>query len=413
MKSIIGSETIYFVGGYYEKKNSEITKYYFAGASRVAMRKTIVPQTDTLTYLFGDHLGSTSFAMDASTGSIVETRYKPWGEVRYTSQDMTLPTRYTFTGQYSHMDDSATDLGAAGFGLMFYNARWYDPLTGRFAQADTVVPGGMQGLDRYAYVNNSPLNYVDPSGHFTVDAIKSYISSQCAAEHDMGTIGYSSCYSQMLYSWQADGEWWNMLLAAKNGDVLFGTCSNYLGNCSWTATFEGGEGGSLTGISVNVGTSSSGVTYLENMTLNDVFKGNVVWGSRRYGDWTPSSVSWIGFYRPSTESGKSGSPAEWFIRKSSGYTLTQGAPGAKVSTITEEGISTMAGAAATDICLGFWLSALCGAAGYFLGTTVSDALDTQSTDYHYQVGPVYFNFQCTYCSSPDGRNYTMEYTSYR
>jgi hypothetical protein len=36
---------------------------------------------------------------------------------------------------------------------------------GRFAQADTIVPGGVQGLDRYAYVNNSPLNYVDPSGH--------------------------------------------------------------------------------------------------------------------------------------------------------------------------------------------------------------------------------------------------------
>jgi hypothetical protein len=25
------------------------------------------------------------------------------------------------------LNDSATDLGAAGFGLMLYNARWYDP----------------------------------------------------------------------------------------------------------------------------------------------------------------------------------------------------------------------------------------------------------------------------------------------
>jgi len=48
---------------------------------------------------------------------------------------------------------------------MFYNARWYDPSLGRFAQADSIVPGGMQGLDRYAYVNNNPLRYVDPSGH--------------------------------------------------------------------------------------------------------------------------------------------------------------------------------------------------------------------------------------------------------
>jgi len=48
---------------------------------------------------------------------------------------------------------------------MYYNARWYDPALGRFAQADTIIPGGVQGLDRYAYVNNSPMNYTDPSGH--------------------------------------------------------------------------------------------------------------------------------------------------------------------------------------------------------------------------------------------------------
>lgn len=69
------------------------------------------------------------------------------------------------------MDDSATDLGAAGFGLMFYNARWYDPLTGRFTQADSIIPNEIQGLDRYAYVNNSPIMYVDPSGHLSRDQI--------------------------------------------------------------------------------------------------------------------------------------------------------------------------------------------------------------------------------------------------
>jgi hypothetical protein len=36
---------------------------------------------------------------------------------------------------------------------------------GRFIQADTVVPGGVQGLDRYAYSYNNPVKYIDPSGH--------------------------------------------------------------------------------------------------------------------------------------------------------------------------------------------------------------------------------------------------------
>ncbi|NOH04094.1 MAG: hypothetical protein HND47_20050 [Chloroflexi bacterium] len=66
------------------------------------------------------------------------------------------PTQYTYTGQYSYTAD---------FGLMFYNARWYDPYLKRFAQADTIVPPGAQGLDRYLYALNSPIQYKDPSGH--------------------------------------------------------------------------------------------------------------------------------------------------------------------------------------------------------------------------------------------------------
>ncbi len=54
------------------------------------------------------------------------------------------------------------------FGLMFYNARWYDPTIGRFVQADSIVPGGVQGYDRYAYVGNNPVAYSDPSGHFAM-----------------------------------------------------------------------------------------------------------------------------------------------------------------------------------------------------------------------------------------------------
>jgi RHS repeat-associated protein len=69
------------------------------------------------------------------------------------------------------MDDPSTAGVTEGFGLMFYNARWYDPALGRFAQADSIVPGGVQGLDRYAAMNNNPVRYIDPSGHFSRDEI--------------------------------------------------------------------------------------------------------------------------------------------------------------------------------------------------------------------------------------------------
>ena len=54
-----------------------------------------------------------------------------------------------------------------GTGLMYYNARYYHPALGRFVSADTIVPeaGNPQSLNRYAYVLNNPLRYVDPNGN--------------------------------------------------------------------------------------------------------------------------------------------------------------------------------------------------------------------------------------------------------
>jgi hypothetical protein len=50
---------------------------------------------------------------------------------------------------------------------MDYNARFYDPLLGRFTSPDSIVPdaGSVVGYNRYAYVNNNPVRYSDPSGH--------------------------------------------------------------------------------------------------------------------------------------------------------------------------------------------------------------------------------------------------------
>jgi RHS repeat-associated protein len=47
---------------------------------------------------------------------------------------------------------------------------------GRFIQPDSIVPEAAQGVqawDRYAYANNSPIVYNDPSGHciFGIDTI--------------------------------------------------------------------------------------------------------------------------------------------------------------------------------------------------------------------------------------------------
>jgi RHS repeat-associated protein len=128
-------------------------KYYLAGGQRLAMRVRQNGQNDELYYLLTDHLGSTSVSYDAVTGQVIRQKYMPWGELRGTEN--ALPTDYTFTGQKWEQET----------GLMDFKARLYDPKLGRFISTDSVVPGGVQGLDRYAFVFNNPLRNTDPSGH--------------------------------------------------------------------------------------------------------------------------------------------------------------------------------------------------------------------------------------------------------
>ena len=60
----------------------------------------------------------------------------------------------TYTGQ---IKDEET-------GLMYYNARYYNPQTGLFIQADSVD----DGQNKYQYVGGNPVNMTDPSGNWCI-----------------------------------------------------------------------------------------------------------------------------------------------------------------------------------------------------------------------------------------------------
>jgi RHS repeat-associated protein len=107
-----------------------------------------------VSYRYRDQLGSVS-AIAKSYNSLLSKRwFHPWGTTQYSQR--TSPTDYAFTGQMQEGD------------IYFSNARWYDPTFGRFMQANTIVPTaqGIQGFDRYAYVNNNPVRYTDPGGRW-------------------------------------------------------------------------------------------------------------------------------------------------------------------------------------------------------------------------------------------------------
>ena len=118
----------------------------------------------TLYYVLKDHLGSASVVTDASGTILGENRYYPFGETRVTTG--TIFTDRLFTGQRE----------MAGLGIYHYGARFYSPKLGRFLSADSIVPGyaNPQNLNRFSYVTNNPLRYIDPSGHKECDEVDAY-----------------------------------------------------------------------------------------------------------------------------------------------------------------------------------------------------------------------------------------------
>jgi RHS repeat-associated protein len=148
-----GTTTLFLGGGAYEVhidgQTTTVTKYYAIAGQRV-MR-----DSSGLHYLMTDHLGSVAAVLDENGDLESDERYLPFGGLR----DSTgiSQTDFGFTGQRN-----LTDVG-----LMDYNARWYLPSVGRFISADPVVPaiGNPQSLNRYSYVLNSPLIFIDPRGH--------------------------------------------------------------------------------------------------------------------------------------------------------------------------------------------------------------------------------------------------------
>ena len=114
----------------------------------------------TFYYVLKDHLDSANVVTDSSGTIVGEDRFYPFGETRFTTG--TMFTDKLFTGQRSYTSD---------FGLYYYGSRWYDPALGRFIQPDSIVPNpaNPQDLNRFSYVRNNPLRYIDPTGHRACD----------------------------------------------------------------------------------------------------------------------------------------------------------------------------------------------------------------------------------------------------
>jgi len=106
-----------------------------------------------------NHVGSSSVVTDASGAEVARAEYKPYGEIIHSVSPGLDIFRSKFTGKEWDKDSE----------LYFFEARSFDPFTGRFLSADTELAGGpghfAAAYNPYAYANNNPIVFNDPSGH--------------------------------------------------------------------------------------------------------------------------------------------------------------------------------------------------------------------------------------------------------
>ena len=115
------------------------------------------------------------------------------------------------------LDTDRSPLGYAGHprdrgsGLVYMQARHYDPVLGRFLSNDPVgfTTLSPMSFNRYAYANNSPFAYADPDGQFAfLIAAGPYVPAAVAAAKTfligVGVIGSAALIQENLVQPQVD-----------------------------------------------------------------------------------------------------------------------------------------------------------------------------------------------------------------
>ena len=157
--------TTMYAEGLYERHTgstpgSSVHKYLIHVAGRQVAQIDRTEQGGAITattqsFLHDDLLGSAHVITDATGAVRHEQQFEPFGK----SDSPAFGTTNVSTGFTGHEHDPE-------LGLINMQGRLYDPGIGRFITPDPFVqaPFWSQGLNRYSYVANNPLNLTDPTG---------------------------------------------------------------------------------------------------------------------------------------------------------------------------------------------------------------------------------------------------------
>jgi RHS repeat-associated protein len=118
------------------------------------------PPTDTIHFFHPDHMGSSNVVTDANGVVVERTEFYPYGLPRYEEPS---PFQSTYRFADKELDRES--------GLMYFEARYYEPAIGRFVSVDPLaLSRPMTNLEapvlghRYAYAALRPLTLADSTG---------------------------------------------------------------------------------------------------------------------------------------------------------------------------------------------------------------------------------------------------------
>ena len=132
----------------------------------------------TVTYVYTDPQGTPLAEADAQGNITARFDYAPYGS-------MVMGVAPDGPGYTGHVNDPDT-------GLVYMQARYYDPVTARFLSVDPKTPaaGNSFNFNRYTYANNNPVVNIDPDGRQVAGTANSNVDWNERAKANAQIIGY-------------------------------------------------------------------------------------------------------------------------------------------------------------------------------------------------------------------------------
>ena len=156
---------------------------------------------------------------NASGAKIAKVSLHSWGNPKLTTLSSNSFSGYNPIRYRGYCFDEES-------GFYFLNARYYNPAWRRFISPDDTAyldPNTPNGLNLYAYCNNDPVNYADPSGHSVILTFLGVVAiSALAGAIDGGITAFMS-----------EQDFWKGFAAGAIGGAIDAFVDIAEKNCCW------------------------------------------------------------------------------------------------------------------------------------------------------------------------------------